>query len=318
MSIYRFIIIRLLQMLAVMLGTVTVLFVVLYLLVPGDAAQAIMGTRATPQALANLRHELGLDQPVWVQYGLYLWRLLHLDLGISYELNRSVTSVIGDYLPATAYLTGAALLLETLAGVGWGIFMAGRRSAHWETTSSLLGAILLATPVFFLGMLLQYLVGSRLGLLPLSGLGGYNPLYLVLPAITLAAAQSVIVGNVARSSLESEMRKPYMLAARSRGLTRRQSIIRHATRNAAGPVITLLAIDFGSLLGGAMITEIVFSWPGLGRMTYFAALSRDVPLIVGAVIVLVTFFIVINSAVDILYALLNPRVKLGEGSSARS
>lgn len=312
MSIYRFILNRLLQTLAVLLGAVTVLFVVLYLLVPGDAAEVALGAKATPQALENLRHELGLDRPVWVQYGLYLWRLAHFDLGMSYELNRSVSGVILDYLPATAYLATAALIFETVIGLGWGMLMAGRRSARLETITAVSGAFLLATPVFFLGMLLQYLFGSRLGILPISGLGGYNPANLVLPAATLAAAQVVIIASVNRSSLESEMRKPYILAARARGLTWRRALIRHGARNAMGPVATLLAIDMGGLLGGAMITEIVFSWPGLGRMTYFAAQARDMPLVLGAVIVLVVFFVVINSAVDILYGFLDPRVRLGE------
>ncbi|MBE0429915.1 MAG: ABC transporter permease [Thermoleophilia bacterium] len=311
MQIFRFILIRLLSMLAVLLGAVTLLFVVIYLLVPGDAAQAIQGIRATPESLENLRRELGLDRPLWVQYGRYLWRLLHLDLGTSYQLNRSVSSVIGDYLPATAYLAGAALLLESVVGIGWGMTMAGRRSIRWDTASALSGAVLMATPVFFLGMLLQYIFASRLGILPLSGLGGYNPVNLVLPAVTLAAGQVIIVGALMRAALETEMRKLYFLAARSRGLTHRQAMLRHGTRNALGPVATLLAVDFGTLLGGAMITEIVFAWPGLGRMTYFAAQTRDVPLVLGAVIVMVTLFVVLNSLVDILYRVLNPRLRMG-------
>lgn len=313
MSVYRFILNRLLQTLAVVLGTVTVLFVVLYLLVPGDAAVAMLGSKATPPALESLRRELGLDRPIWAQYGIYLWRLLHFDFGTSYEFNRSVSSVILDYLPATAYLAAGALLLETAAGVGWGMLMAGRRCARLETAVAVLGAVLLATPVFFLGMLLQNVFGSRLGILPISGLGGYNPANLVLPAVTLAAAQAVVVGAVARASLEAEMGKPYFVAARARGLTRRQALLSHGVRNAMSPVITLLGLDLGILLGGAMITEIVFSWPGIGRATYLAAQARDVPLIIGSVIVLVSIFVIINSVVDIIYGFLDPRVRLAGG-----
>lgn len=301
-------------MVAVIIGTVTVLFIVLYLLVPGDAAQAILGMRATPESLENLRHELGLDRPVWVQYGIYLWRLMHFDLGVSYEYNRSVASIIMDYLPPTAYLAGAAFLIESAAGIIWGMYMAGRRSVRLEAAMAIGGAVLLAMPVFLLGMLLQYIFGSRLGLLPISGLGGYNPLYLVLPATTLAMAQMVIIGAVTRSSLETESRKLYVLAARARGLTRRQALVRHGARNAMAPVVTLLALDLGTLLGGAMITEVVFSWPGLGRMTYFAAQARDVPLIIGAVILLVTIFVVINSIVDIAYGFMNPSIRKEEAS----
>jgi len=311
MPISRFIFNRLLQLLAVILGTVTVLFIVLYLLVPGDAAQAMLGAKATPQALENLRHELGLDRSLPVQYGLYLWRLLHFDLGTSYELNRSVSSVILDYLPATAYLAGAALLLETLAGMAWGFLTAGRRSTRLDFLTTISGSLLLSTPVFFLGMVLQYIFGSRLGILPISGLGGYNPVYLILPATTLAAAQAVIVGTMARSSLELQMARPYFLAARARGLTHRQALVGHGTRNALGPVVTLLAIDLGALMGGAMITEIVFSWPGIGRMTYYAAQVRDVPLIIGSVVVLVAIFVTISTLVDIMYGWLDPRVRLG-------
>lgn len=299
------------QLLAVLVGTVTVLFVVLYLLVPGDAAQVILGHRATPEALENLRRELGLDKPLWTQYGLYLWRLAHLDLGTSYELNRSVSSVIFDYLPATAWLATAALFLEVILGIGWGVAMTVRRSPRLEAASTALSAVLLAMPVFFLGMVLQYVLASRLKLLPLSGLGNYNPLYLILPALTLAAAQMAVVAAVMKTSLADETARPYFLAARARGLSRRRSILKHGMRNALAPVITLLAMDFGILLGGTVITEVVFSWPGLGRMTYQAARSQDVPLVIGAVMVLVAIFVIINAIVDVIYGLLDPRVRLG-------
>ena len=298
-------------MLLVLLGMVTILFVVIYLLVPGDAAQVMLGSRATPQALANLRHDLGLDRPLWVQYGRYLWRLAHLDLGTSYSLRQGVASAIMEYLPATAYLAGAALLIEAVFGIGWGMIMSLKRSRRLEALSAVSGAFLLAIPVFFLALLLQYIFASRLGVLPISGLGGWNPLNLILPATALAAAQAVIIAAVTRTSLREEMAKPYILAARARGLTRSQAMWRHAARNALGPVATLLAIDLGSLLGGAMITEIIFSWPGVGRMTYFAIRERDVPLVIGAVLVLVTIFVVVNSIVDILYGIMDPRQKAG-------
>lgn len=314
MSVIRFILNRLLQMVVVLWGAITFLFIVLYFVVPGDAATASLGNHATPENLAVLRSHLGLDRPFWEQYGIYLWHLLHFDLGTSYELNRSVSSVIRDYFPATAYLAGGALLLETLFGVGWGVFLAGRKSPRLDGLSTITGALLLATPVFFLGLLLQYVLATKLQLLPISGLGGWNPLYLILPATTLAAASSVIVAAILRTSLDREMNKPYIMAARARGLAEPQALRAHALRNALGPVITILAIDLGTLLGGAMITEIVFSWPGLGRMTYYAAEARDVPLVLGAVIILITLFIVINTLVDIAYGLLDPRIRLG-GSS---
>lgn len=298
-------------MLLVLLGMVTILFVVIYLLVPGDAAQVMLGSRATPQALANLRHDLGLNRPLWVQYGRYLWRLVHLDLGTSYSLRQGVASAIMEYLPATAYLAGAALLIEAVFGIGWGMIMSLKRSRRLEALSAVSGAFLLAIPVFFLALLLQYIFASRLGVLPISGLGGWNPLNLILPATALAAAQAVVIAAVTRTSLREEMAKPYILAARARGLTRSQAMWRHAARNALGPVATLLAIDLGSLLGGAMITEIIFSWPGVGRMTYFAIRERDVPLVIGAVLVLVTIFVVVNSIVDILYGIMDPRQKAG-------
>jgi peptide/nickel transport system permease protein len=312
----RFILFRLLQMLVVLLGTVTVLFLVIYLIVPGDAAQVALGNHATPEALDNLRRELGLDRPLWDQYGIYLGRLARFDLGTSYELKRGVGGIILDYLPATIYLTVAALILETVFGVGWGLLLALRRSSRLQAISATAGAVLLAIPAFFLGLLLQNIFASRLGLLPISGIGGGNPLYLLLPAVTLAAAQTVIIAAVSRSTLSAEMDKPYMLAARARGLARGQALVRHGLRNAFGPVATLLAIDFGTLLGGAMITEIVFAWPGMGRMTYLAARERDVPLIVGAVLVLVALFVIINTCVDILYGWLDPRVHVEKGVDA--
>ncbi len=300
-------------MLAVLLGTVTVLFLVLYLLVPGDAALALLGNKATPEALDSLRHELGLDRSLWVQYGIYLRNLLHLDLGTSYVLNRPVSEVIAEHLPATAYLAGVALVFESVFGIGWGLVLASRRTAALEILPVVTGAVLLATPVFFLGMLLQRFFGSWLGILPISGMDGVNPQHVLLPAVTLAAAQVVVVAAVMRSSLRQEQAKPYMLAARSRGMTRAQALSRHGLRNAMAPVMTLLAIDLGVLLGGAVITEIVFAWPGLGRTMFFAAKARDVPLILGIVLVLVVIFVVVNTAADIAYRFFDPRVRLEEG-----
>jgi peptide/nickel transport system permease protein len=312
MTVLRFIIRRLLQMLLVLLGTVTVLFVVLYLFVPGDAAQVALGSKATPAALENLRHEWGLDRPLIEQYGKYLWRLAQFDLGESFDKHRSVSSIIGDHLPATIYLAGAALLLETVIGCSWGIIRVVRSKRRFDTFSNVTGAVLLAVPVFFFGMLLQYIFAIKLKIFPITGLGGGNPRYLVLPALTLAIAQIFIISTIVRTSLSGELGKPYMLAARARGLSRRDAILRHGIRNSAGPVATLLAIDLGGLLGGAMITEIIFSWPGVGRMTYFAVLARDVPLVLGSVIVLVAIFVVINTLVDIFYTILDPRIRLEE------
>jgi ABC-type dipeptide/oligopeptide/nickel transport system permease component len=164
-------------------------------------------------------------------------------------------------------------------------------------------------PVFFLALMLQYIFGSKLHLLPLSGLGGYSPVYLVLPAVTLAATQTIITSLITRSSLEAEISKTYFLAARARGLSFGQTLIHHGFRNALGPVITLLALDLGSLMGGAIITETVYAWPGIGRMTYFAAQSRDIPLILGVVIFLVIVFVTLNSVVDVLYGVLNPKIR---------
>jgi ABC-type dipeptide/oligopeptide/nickel transport system permease component len=310
MSVLRFIIRRLFQMLLVLIGTVTVLFVVLYFLVPGDAAQVALGNKATPEALESLRHEWGLDRSVIVQYGLYLSRLVTFDLGESFERHRSVTSVIGDHLPATIYLAGAALLIEAVIGCGWGIIRAYKKTRSVEFISNISTAMLLAIPVFFFGMLLQYIFAIKLGWLPLSGLGDWNPRYLILPALTLATVQIAIIAAVTRTSLSAELGKPYMLAARARGLSRRKALMRHGLRNAAGPIATILAIDLGSLLGGAMITEIIFAWPGVGRMTFFAAQARDVPLVLGAVIVLVVIFVVLSTIVDILYSVLDPRIRL--------
>ncbi len=314
MPITRFIFQRLMQMLLVLIGAVTVLFMVLYLFVPGDAAQVALGNHATPESLENLRRELGLDRPLWDQYGIYMSRLAHLDLGTSYELKRSVSSIIFGHLPATLFLTLAALALETAFGLGWGMLLTLRGSLRLQAVSAATGAVLLALPAFFLAMLLQYIFAIKLKILPISGTGGWNPLNLILPAITLAAAQSAIIAGVSRSTLSAEMNKPYILAARARGLTRKQAMINHGFRNAFGPVATLLAIDFGTLLGGAMITEIVFSWPGMGRMTYFAAQSRDVPLVIGAVIILVSIFVVINTCMDLAYGLLDPRVRSSAGN----
>jgi ABC-type dipeptide/oligopeptide/nickel transport system permease component len=282
--------------------------------VPTDPATVRAGPQATQEVIAEIRRELGLDEPIWVQFGLYMWRLLQGDLGVSIINNVPVTQELGATIGPTLELMFASLIWS----IPLGIFL-GTIAAYWR--GSLLDRLIMAVsvagvsvPVFFLGLVLIWFVGFQWQLLPFTGRAG--PLWtidgvraIILPAITLGGVFVGPVARMTRTAVVDALSAEHVRTARAKGLTERLVVLRHALRNALIPVVTLIGLQIGFLLGGAVVTETIFSWPGVGRLAVGAILSSDFPMAQGTIIVLSAGFIVINLVVDLLYAVLDPRVR---------
>jgi ABC-type dipeptide/oligopeptide/nickel transport system permease component len=305
---------RLLLFVPILLGVATVTFFLLHVL-PGDPVLSMVGERYDEETLERLRAEMHLDQPLAVRYVEYLMSLARLDLGTSYISREPVWDSLRARFPYTLRLALAAMVISMVIGVGAGVTAAWK----WKTPIDYLamgGTVVgISMPVFWLGVLLIYVFSMQLGWLPASGYGGGNIAYLILPAFTLAQASAAYVARITRSSVLDEVGEVYIRAARARGVPEHRLLFRHALRNALLPIITVIGADFGSFLSGAVLTESIFAWPGLGRYTLDAILKRDLPAIQGAVLFMAVLFMLVNLAVDILYARVDPRVKLGRGAS---
>jgi glutathione transport system permease protein len=282
--------------------------------VPTDPATVRAGPQATAEVIAEIRAELGLDQPIYVQFGKYLWRLSHGDFGVSIINNVAVTEELGNTIGPTLELMVSALFWS----IPLGIFL-GTIAAYWR--GSLLDKAIMAVsvagvsvPVFFLGLVLIWFVGFQWQLLPFTGRGG--PLWsldgilaIILPAVTLGGVFIGPVARMTRTAVVDTLSAEHVRTARAKGLPERLVVLRHALRNALIPVVTLIGLQIGFLLGGAVVTETIFSWPGVGRLAVGAILSADFPMAQGTIIVLSLGFILVNLAVDLLYAVLDPRVR---------
>ncbi len=317
---------RILLTLVVLLGVSLMSFALIHL-IPGDPAQVILGLDTSPEELTRLRTLLGLDQPLAVQYMRYLSDVLQGRLGDSIFQHEPVSKLIGERLPATIELTIAAMLIASLLGTVTGIISATKPYSWFDALSTLLSLAGVAMPVFWLGMLAILLFALRLswlpsfgrgeGLFPSIGLllttGNIGPLvdslrHLVLPAFTLAAFSTAIISRLVRSSMLEVLGMDYVRTARAKGLHDRAVVVRHALRNALIPVVTVMGLQVGVLLGGAVIAETIFAWPGLGRLLISAINTRDYPLVQGLVFATALLVSAINLLVDLLYAWLNPRV----------
>lgn len=301
----------------------------------GDPAEIQLGQRADRESLRQLRHELGLDRPLAVQYLEFLRDALRGDLGRSYRSNVTVTSEIRERFPATVELAIAATLLSTVIGIGAGMLAARKRHTFFDYSSTV-GALLgVSVPTFWLGILLIVVFGLWLDWLPISGRVnprlGVDPAepflvvrsyfagnwtvandalkHLILPAVTLAAWPAAITARITRASLIETFDQDYVRTARAKGLPERTVVGRHAFRNALIPIVTVIGLEFGSLLGGAVVTETVFAWPGLGGLTVAAIKNRDYQVVQGVVLLLGVIFIVLSLLVDLLYAALDPRIR---------
>jgi len=303
-----FIIRRILQIIPVIIGVTLILFTLMYI-IPEDPAKLILEKGATPEALQNLREKMGIDKPVYVQYWRYIKKLAKGDLGTSYRYRRSVNGILADHYPNSIKLALAAIIIEIIIGIFAGIVSAVKKYSFWDMLVTVSTTIAVCVPVYWLGMMLQVSFGLKLGWLPMSGMGDGSIRYYILPAITLASVSTAFVARMTRSTMLEVLSNDYITTAYAKGLSTNMVIGKHALKNALIPVVTLIGMDLGALMGGAILTETVFNWPGVGRTIYLAILQRDAPVVIGGTIILVMIFVVMNLIVDIIYALLDPRIR---------
>jgi len=355
----RYIIRRVLLLVPVLLGISIVTFAMLRL-IPGDPAQIMLGEHATPDAIARIRARMGLDQPLPVQYVRYLGDVLRLDLGRSIKTNRPVTQEIAQRFPATVELTLGAMLVACLIGIPAGILAAYKHNSGFDLATMVGALIGVSMPVFWLGLMLAYIFGFKLRVLPpsarltvgvplvslpeawglkgafaatpwgarivsfLNFMSGFYILtsiltgnwpalkdvlsHLVLPSLALGSIPMAIVARMTRSSMLEILNQDYIRTARAKGLRERAVLLRHALKNGFLPIITVIGLQLGFLLGGAILTETIFSWPGLGRLVVDRILARDYPAVQGSVLMIAFMFVVVNLLVDVSYAYLDPRI----------
>ncbi|MBW7995748.1 MAG: ABC transporter permease [Candidatus Glassbacteria bacterium] len=304
-----FVLRRLLSLIPVLWGIATLVFALMYL-VPGDPARLMAGQNVDEQTIETIRERMGLNEPLYVRYGMFLAGVATGDLGYSYRQRRPVSEVIFERFPATLKLALATILIALLFGVTAGVLAAlyHGRSLDWGVmVLTLLG---ISTPVFWLGLMLIVVFSVWLGWLPVSGYGDGGVRHLILPALSLSAISTGYFARITRSSFLEVMGTDYILAARSRGLPGHRVVLRHALRNAAIPLVTVIGTNLAGLLGGAVAIETVFAWPGIGRAIYDAILVRDLPVVEGGVIFLAFVFVAANLVIDLLYAWIDPRVRL--------
>lgn len=325
---------RLALLVPVVWGAVTLLFV-LFFVVPGDPVEVIAGSsgRAVPEAVrANIEAKFGLDQPLLSQYTSYLGRLVRFDLGESYDTGRSVNDLLRQTGTNSLRLAIWAILVEIVIGITAGILSAVRRYSFLDAVTTVSTAAASAIPVFVLGYLLQNMLGvfpnqrgwPQWARFPVQGIGendwalffipmGGQWRYLVLPAITLACVSTALVARMTRTTMLEVGRADFMRTARAKGLSERQVTMRHGLRNALIPVVTLIGLDIGTMIGSAILTETVFNWPGIGSTIARALSARDAPVVLGLTTVLVVVYVVVNLLVDLSYGWLDPRIRVGRG-----
>jgi peptide/nickel transport system permease protein len=297
---------RLLYTMPVLWLVVSVVFLLIHL-VPGDPIQAMLGEGAASADVQAARHAYGLDQPVGRQYFHYWNGVLHGRLGQSIRLNRDVTQIIWERYPYTLRLTVAALIVALLLSLPAGVRSAQHRDRWDDRLLSVVSLFGLSFPNFALGPILILFFAIKLGLLPVSGAGTWE--HLVLPAITLGGALAAILTRMVRTAMLEELSQDYVRTARAKGLSEQTVVYKHALRNAMIPVLTVIGLQFGSLLAGAIVTETIFSWPGIGRLTITAISNRDYFLVQGCILAIGLTYIAVNLLTDVLYAVVNPRIR---------
>jgi peptide/nickel transport system permease protein len=304
----RFLFRRLAQLLVVLLGVSVVVFGLVRL--TGDPVVILLGEAATSEAVAEMRAEFGLDRPLYVQYVRFLGRVLQGDFGTSLRYRQSALSLFVERLPATLELTAAALFLALAIGLPVGVIAALRPNSGFDGLvrgSALVGQ---AIPGFYLGLVAIIVLGAHLKVLPTGGRGTFAQL--ILPAATLAAYQVAVVARFARGAMLEVLGEDFVRTARAKGLTRARVVAGHALRNALIPVVTIVALQFGTLLSGAVVTETVFSWPGVGRLAVQAIYTRDFPVVQVTVMVTAVLFVVINLLADVVYVIVDPRIRVAD------
>jgi peptide/nickel transport system permease protein len=304
--VLRFLARRLLLTIPVLLGVATLVFSLIHL-IPGDPAQAMLGDTASQKDVDELRERLGLNKPLTEQYVRFLNGVAHGDLGTSLRTGEPVRSQILARMPATIELAAAAMIVAILVALPLGIAAAVWRGTAVDHTAMTLALAGVSIPNFWLGPLLAIIFAVELGWLPVSGRGSWQ--HLVLPAISLGAALAAILARMTRATLLEELREQYVIAARARGVSPMRAVLRHAFRNSLIPVVTLLGLQFGAVLTGAVITETVFSWPGIGRLLVQSIGFRDYPLVQGCILLIAVTYLVVNLLTDLAYGVLDPRIR---------
>ncbi len=300
---------RVLLFVPTLLGITLITFVLMQLL-PGDPVTNMVGERASPETIARIRTEIGVDRSLPVQYLLYLKRLIQGELGRSIFTNRKISDDLLQKFPNTVKLALAAMLFASLGGIGMGVYAATKRGTAGDRLVTLLTVGGISIPVFWLGLALMLLFSFHLRWLPPSGMGSGNVRYIILPAMTLGTFSLSYIARVTRSSMLESLSQPYVAAARAKGLPETQVILKHALKNSLIPVVTLIGLDLGSYLNGAVLTETIFGWDGLGRYALDGILKRDYPVIMGVVLFGAVVFVTMNLLVDLSYQFLDPRVRI--------
>ncbi|MDO8943701.1 MAG: ABC transporter permease [Desulfobacterales bacterium] len=326
---------RLFHLSLIMFGVSVLVFLMLRM-IPGDPARLLLGEFASPEELVRLRNQMGLDQSYPVQYGIYLKNLLHGDLGNSLRNGEPVVSEIGVRLPATLELAVAAMLIASVLGIAAGVVSAARQYSVFDYGSMFMALVGVSMPIFWLGLMLIYLLSVMFPIMPMMGrIGmGNEPEvvtglmlvdtllsgefgdfldalhHLVLPSFTLATIPMAIIARITRSAMLEVLNKDYVRTARAKGMSEAVVILRHALRNAFLPIVTVLGLNLGLLLGGAVLTETIFSWPGLGRYVVDSLMARDYAAVQGCILIFAALMVCINLVVDLIYVLLDPRIRV--------
>jgi peptide/nickel transport system permease protein len=296
---------RLLQAVLVLLAVSVLAFGLIYL--SGDPVRALVPLDASPDDVANIRHGFGLDQPIYVQYVTFIERASQGDLGQSFKYRTSALELVVQRLPQTLLLTSASMLLAVVVAIPLGVLAATRRGGIADVLATIFAVLTISTPSFWLGMVAILVFADWLRVLPASGGGSLQQL--VLPALTLSAYSIGLVTRLVRATMADILRQNYITTARAKGLKKSTVNFRHALRNGLIPTVTVLGLQFGALLGGSVVVESVFAWPGLGFLMIQAIGSRDLPLVRAIVLVLSLFFVLINLLIDVLYTYLDPRIR---------
>jgi peptide/nickel transport system permease protein len=331
----RFILRRSISLFSTMLG-VTIFIFMLINLIPGDPCMLMFGERATESALKDCKATLGFDKPLYIQYGHFMNRLLHGDLGKSFRSDMHIIDEIKDFFPATVELSVMALLIAAIVGMIAGVISATKQYSIFDYSTMIMAITGISMPIFWLGLILIIIFSVHLGIFPISGrlspviefqkITGFYILdcimaqnwvalrdaiwHLILPSVTLSTIPMALIARITRSSMLEVLRQDYIRTAKAKGLSETKVYYKHALRNALIPIVTVIGISFGTLMGGAVLTEFIFAWPGIGHWVLLAVYTRDYNAIQGGVLLVAFIFIVINTIVDILYVWINPRIRV--------
>jgi len=304
--VLRYLARRVVLTIPVLVGVATLVFALIHM-IPGDPAQSMLGESAVPADVDALRRKLGLDRPLAVQYGSFLAGLVKGDLGTSLRTGAPVTSQIAERVPATFELAVAAMVVAMVVSIPLGVIAAVWRGTAVDHAAMAFALAGISIPNFWLGPLLALIFGVELGWLPVSGRGGLD--HLVLPAISLGGALAAILARMTRATLLEELRELYVRAARARGVSRVRAVLAHALRNSLIPIVTIAGLQFGAVLTGAVITETIFSWPGIGRLLIQSIGFRDYPMVQGCILLIAVTYVGVNLVTDVLYGVLDPRIR---------